>query len=257
MRLINLKQPGIYKITCKVNGKIYIGSAKCLHQRSRVHFSHLSIGKHKNPHLQAAFNLYGKNDFEFEVIEVVSELKDLLPREQYWLDKTQCYDNSIGFNICKIAGSHLGVQRTQEFKDKIKQAQANRSAELKALVIAAVRSAITGKPSWNKGMKMWEGKEHPKGTLGMKFPGRKFSAAGYAKICASNRRPRSEEYHQKRSFISSKVYFFNTPDSQLDLKIENLSEFCDRNGLNKTRMYQVAKGNESHHKGWTLSEFYK
>jgi hypothetical protein len=23
---------------------------------------------------------------------------------------------------------------------------------------------------WNKGIKMWEGKEHPRGTLGMKFP---------------------------------------------------------------------------------------
>jgi hypothetical protein len=27
-----------------------------------------------------------------------------------------------------------------------------------------------GKATWNKGVKMWEGKEHPRGTLGMKFP---------------------------------------------------------------------------------------
>ena len=30
--------------------------------------------------------------------------------------------------------------------------------------------AKLGKKVWNKGIKMWEGKEHPRGTLGMKFP---------------------------------------------------------------------------------------
>jgi hypothetical protein len=32
--------------------------------------------------------------------------------------------------------------------------------------------AKIGKPVWNKGVKMWEGKEHPRGTKGMKFPER-------------------------------------------------------------------------------------
>ena len=30
--------------------------------------------------------------------------------------------------------------------------------------------AKLGKTTWNKGIKMWEGKEHPRGTKGMKFP---------------------------------------------------------------------------------------
>ena len=30
--------------------------------------------------------------------------------------------------------------------------------------------AKIGKTPWNKGLKMWENKEHPKGTKGMKFP---------------------------------------------------------------------------------------
>jgi glutamate synthase domain-containing protein 2 len=30
--------------------------------------------------------------------------------------------------------------------------------------------AKIGKQAWNKGVKMWEGKEHPRGTKGMKFP---------------------------------------------------------------------------------------
>jgi hypothetical protein len=30
--------------------------------------------------------------------------------------------------------------------------------------------AKIGKTPWNKGVKMWENKEHPRGTMGMKFP---------------------------------------------------------------------------------------
>jgi hypothetical protein len=32
--------------------------------------------------------------------------------------------------------------------------------------------AKIGKTTWNKGVKMWEGKEHPRGMLGKKFPNR-------------------------------------------------------------------------------------
>jgi group I intron endonuclease len=250
------KRPGIYKILCTVNCKIYIGSAKNLFTRHRLHISHLKSGVHKNRHLQSAFKLYGEEAFEFYIIEYVDSLDMLLVREQHWLDFTKCYEKHIGFNICKIAGSSLGVKRTDEFKAKIREANINRSDEVKQRSINAVKSAITGKPSWNMGIKMWDGKQPPRGTLGKKFPNRKFTPEGYARICESNRKPRSKEYSQKRSVISSKIYYFSSPDSELDLKIENLSEFCDKIGLNKTRMYQVAKGHERHHRGWTISEFF-
>lgn len=257
MRLNDLNRPGIYKIICTVNNKIYVGSAKNLRIRKRLHFSHLSAGKHKNAHLQAAYNLYSKEVFEFIVIEYVDDFNELLTREQFWLDETKCYDNSIGFNICRIAGSSLGIKRTDEFKNKIRIHNQNRTPEIKQKVKAALKAANSGKPSWNKGLKMWEDKQAPKANLGRKFPNRKLTVEGYMKRCEANRRPRSNSYHETRSFISSKVYFFNTPDSQVDLKIENLSKFCERNGLNKTRMYQVANGNERHHHGWTISEFFK
>lgn len=40
--------------------------------------------------------------------------------------------------------------------------------EVKEKMSAAKR----GRVAWNKGINMWEGKEHPKGTLGKKFPER-------------------------------------------------------------------------------------
>ena len=67
----NSKQSGVYKITNKVNGKIYIGSAKCFQVRASQHLSSLEKQKHQNKHLQASFNKHGSGAFLFEVLEVV------------------------------------------------------------------------------------------------------------------------------------------------------------------------------------------
>lgn len=109
----------IYKITNLVNNKFYIGSASYYDKRKGTHISRLNKQTHKNPHLQNAWNKYGRNNFVFEIIEQVSSQRKLLEREQYWLDLTKCYDRNIGYNISKIAGSNLGNKLSEEAKRKI------------------------------------------------------------------------------------------------------------------------------------------
>jgi group I intron endonuclease len=100
---------GIYKITNLVNNKIYIGSAFNLSNRISCHKYTLKNNKHKNKHLQAAYNLYGEKNFLFEVIEIVEDLNILIIREQYYLDILNPTDKNIGYNIAKKAGNTAGV----------------------------------------------------------------------------------------------------------------------------------------------------
>lgn len=109
----------IYKITNIINGKIYIGSASFYNKRKGTHISLCRKELHKNPHLQNAWNLYGEKAFVFEIIEVVDIQNNLLKKEQFWLNKTQCYNREIGYNISKIAGSNLGNKLSEETKKKI------------------------------------------------------------------------------------------------------------------------------------------
>lgn len=111
---------GIYKITCKGNGKIYIGSAVNFCMRWSCHYDNLKKNKHENDYMQNAWNKYGKDSFLFEIVEFVDEHELLIKREQYWLDKTKCYNREIGFNILKFAGSALGNKLKQSTKDKLK-----------------------------------------------------------------------------------------------------------------------------------------
>lgn len=112
--------PGIYKITCIVNGRIYVGSTVNLLKRKRDHFSYLRRNRHGNPKLQRAWNKHGEQAFIFEVLELVLFPEMLIDREQHWFDKLKPFGNK-GFNVALEAGHRvrLGRKHTPEARAKI------------------------------------------------------------------------------------------------------------------------------------------
>jgi group I intron endonuclease len=96
---------GIYKITNIINGKMYIGSSNNCKRRLREHFSKLRHNKHFNVKLQFAFNKYGENNFNFDIIEYVDNVDLLLEREQYYLNTLLFADTDrkifkkLGYNL--------------------------------------------------------------------------------------------------------------------------------------------------------------
>lgn len=93
-----MKQSGIYKITCRPNNKIYIGSAVNLNVRWNRHLSELKTNKHVNPILQNAYNKYGIDKFRFEIIEIIDDVTKLFEREQFYLNTLKPF-GKYGFNI--------------------------------------------------------------------------------------------------------------------------------------------------------------
>lgn len=60
---------GIYTITNKVNGKLYVGLSNNVHHRFSQHKSDLNHNRHSNPYLQNAWNKYGADAFEFKLLK--------------------------------------------------------------------------------------------------------------------------------------------------------------------------------------------
>src|SRR6185312_9884206 len=92
------RQSGIYEITCLTTGKFYIGSSVDMRHRCAHHRARLNEDNHRNAHLQAAWNKFGEADFRFSVLQLVDR-PELLRAEQEWLDRTNCADRTVGFNI--------------------------------------------------------------------------------------------------------------------------------------------------------------
>lgn len=112
-----MKSSGIYKIQSKTKPeRIYIGSAVNIKHRWSQHLFDLRLNKHSSQKLQNHYNKYGENDLIFIITELCFP-EFLTAREQHYINKLKPY-----FNICKIAGSSLGIKRSEEYKRKISEA---------------------------------------------------------------------------------------------------------------------------------------
>jgi len=129
---------GVYKILNTKNRKVYVGSAIDLNRRRIRHFSQLKHNCHHNQYLQRAYNKFGKSAFKFEIIEYV-EKKLLVEREQYWMNKTLCYNKQYGYNMCLQADSSLGVKHTEETITKMRLAQKNKPVEIRDKISKALK----------------------------------------------------------------------------------------------------------------------
>ena len=95
---------GIYKITNKINGKIYIGQSNNCERRFQEHCAP-SRAKNSRIPVDLAIKKYGKENFSFEVVEQCN-LELLNSREEYWIK----YFNSIkdGYN-CNAGGNQASI----------------------------------------------------------------------------------------------------------------------------------------------------
>lgn len=96
---------GVYQIKNKVNGKIFIGSSMDLRGIWNRHRFELKMKGHKNKGLQNDWDLYGEDNFIFDVLEnikpeeeIVMNVDDLKkyqkklkPLEEKWFDILQPY----------------------------------------------------------------------------------------------------------------------------------------------------------------------
>ena len=191
-----------------------------MHDRCEHHRSSLCHGHHPNPHLQAAWNKYGEENFEFQVLETVNR-SDLLLAEQIWLDKTQSYVGEIGFNIFNTAGSpgDIFAQTWEGFVDP----QGN-------------EIAITNLFDFCR-------------QNNLDFPSMHRLAKGESKLKSYKGWSHKNSVRQ-RDYIKTYDGFID-PNGNSIGPITNLASFCRENNLDNTHMVAVAQGRLYSHRGWT------
>lgn len=93
----------IYKITCVVTDDFYIGSAVKPKRRRWEHWDALKKNRHHCVALQGAWNEYGEDAFEFEIVEEVADESKLLGVEDTYLARyagnPDCYNTALSTQI--------------------------------------------------------------------------------------------------------------------------------------------------------------
>lgn len=102
---------GIYAIHNKMTDKYYIGQAGDIEYRWMQHKSRLKCQNHENKHLQASYNLYGADSFEYFIIEECDK-NDLDVKEKIYIKKYDSYRN--GYNQDEGGAGCKGYKHTSE-----------------------------------------------------------------------------------------------------------------------------------------------
>ena len=114
-------KPCVYKIVNNINGHKYVGSALRVKHRWNDHAKLLDENRHHSQRLQRAWNKYGKENFQFSIIEYCDR-EVMLIREQYWMDTLEAFGKT-GYNMNPVAWSRLGAKMSEESLKRMSEAR--------------------------------------------------------------------------------------------------------------------------------------
>lgn len=108
---------GVYTVTNILNGRMYIGCSGFVNGRLRRHSTDLENNRHPNDLLQRSWNMYGAENFKFELLEECP-LSIMYGIEHYWVTMLNTRNKYLGFNLKPTHPENKTI-RTAEMSAKI------------------------------------------------------------------------------------------------------------------------------------------
>lgn len=152
----------IYKITNRLDGKVYIGqTVQSMESRWKRHKTG-DYGRRTDSYLYRAIALHGEDNFKIEQIDSAETLEELNIKEETYIKAFGCLSPN-GYNL-HPGGNNKNAH--PETRDKISKTLKERSAGISA-------SDLFGGKRWNKGRNHTHSQE-TKALIASKLKGRPF-----------------------------------------------------------------------------------
>jgi group I intron endonuclease len=229
------KISGIYVIVNKINHKYYVGSSNnIINDRWYNHLMTLNGNRHSNHHLQRSWNKYGKDNFEFYVVEYAN-INDLLVVEQKYLDYAKLQRERV-YNQSFISGR---IEMTDEIRKKISMSQKG-----KKCISNYDRWVIKfGKEVADEKHKQCNDKHKIIMLNNNHFKGKNHSIESLKKI--------SDASLKNCKNYNKTIYHFQNIET-LEEFTGYKKDFVRKYSLNPSSINYVITGKRYHHKNWAL-----
>jgi group I intron endonuclease len=110
----------VYKAVNKISNKTYVGiTTKTLEERI---FAHINKANREKSYFQTALKKYGRDSFEFSIIDSANTKEELFEKERQWIEKLDTLKN--GYNLT-IGGGGI-TDMTKEIRDKISKSKSGK-----------------------------------------------------------------------------------------------------------------------------------
>lgn len=230
----------IYKLTCRVNGKAYIGTTVNFKTRLKSHAkSNYPIGR--------AIRKYGLENFELEIIDGSDDKKIAFNQlEPHYIAffKTK---GAGGYNLTNGGEGSSGFIQSAESRERSRQGSigTKRSAESKhKMRLAKLGTNLSNEHKLRIGKSNLGVKKSDacKKLISEKLTGNKNF------LCKTF----TVEVKKHLSEINSKTWTVRNPEGII-ITVTNMKLFCIENELSNSAMSRVLSGKSKYHKGWTKS----
>ncbi len=152
----------IYKVTNLINGKIYIGqTTTSLEQRKKEH-EYRASREDRQTYFYNALNLYGNQNFKWEIIEYDIDFNELNNREEYWISYYKSNIKEFGYNMTKGGDNADNLNRWREENPELVPLEARKGwAKMKQILSENPEKEQTRKEKAKIGVQKYA-KEHIK-----------------------------------------------------------------------------------------------
>jgi group I intron endonuclease len=209
----------IYTQTNQVNGKVYVGQTIDSERRQRNYLE--EITKNSGRLIINAMRKYGGDNFIFKIIDHADDQQSLDFLEQMHIERLNSHVSKGGYNLTFGGYGCAGLKRSDEDKQRKREAALKRWASPKGLLERQERS------------------DNLKGIDNPRY--------GKPGTMLGKTMPKSAKDTLRR--LHSASWEIITPNGAKEI-ITNLCDYCRRHNLQQTNMVQVAKGTFSQHKGY-------
>lgn len=110
----------VYKITNKINDKIYIGKTKNLEIRWKKHLQN-SRNININKPFYNSIRKYGSENFSIEIISTYIDEEESYIGEIMWIKHYQSNDLTKGYNLSAGGRGNCGWHHTEKSKNHLKK----------------------------------------------------------------------------------------------------------------------------------------
>lgn len=235
----------VYKITNKINGKVYVGKDSSDSGRRWYYhcwaYNRIDIHDYEKI-LYRAFRKYGIENFEYEILEECSDLQHLAIRETYWINQLQSTNSQNGYNAHCLCDNRPNMSH-KSYRLKNPEGlvfdvdNLSEFCKKNDLNLGRMYSLISGR----------DGSRTHKGWMCVPA-GQEFPDLGRPSV------------HSRKGYTHNKVrknnsrtasWFLVDPEGNPHTVI-NLKNFCLDHGLQYRCMLAVSYGDQQHHKGWRV-----